>query len=73
MTRRLTGHERPDMIAHYMREAVGDDLRAAQARVMAYRADVAGRGSGPREDEGSEETGADGTGSPEPPKQTSLP
>ena len=40
VTRRLTGHETPEMLGHYMRQTVGDDLREAQRRVLAYRASV---------------------------------
>ncbi len=60
ITRRLTGHERPEMLAHYMREAVGDDLRAAQQQVAAYRDSDRPQGAQPASheppiNEGSEE------------------
>ena len=35
--RRLTGHETAAMLEHYQRETVGDDLRAAQAKLRAWR------------------------------------
>ena len=43
VTRRLTGHESPSMLAHYQKESVGDDLRAAQEQVRAFRASARSR------------------------------
>lgn len=39
VTRRLGGWESHPMLAHYQRETVGDDLRAAQTRVREWRAE----------------------------------
>lgn len=47
VTRRLTGHETQAMLMHYQRDAVGDDLRAAQAKVAAYRASRRAAGAAP--------------------------
>lgn len=38
VTRRLSGHETVAMLGLYQRDAVGDDIRAAQADVRRYRA-----------------------------------
>lgn len=43
VTRRLTGHESPSMLAHYQKESVGDDLRAAQEQVRAFRVSARSR------------------------------
>lgn len=54
VTRRLTGHETRAMLGHYQRDAVGDDLRAAQAEVRAYRAARAAPPENPPNPPGSE-------------------
>jgi len=43
VTRRLTGHEHAEMLEHYQRETVDDDLREAQRRVLDYRASARAR------------------------------
>lgn len=45
LIRRLTGHETAAMLRHYERATVGDDLRAAQEQVMAFRQSARARGS----------------------------